>query len=929
MYATAKNAVRRTKMPIAHWAIALAAIAPWSLSSAATITVNTNSAAPVAGQCALVDAIEAANFNSAVNGCAAGTAGADTIVFSSSVTTISVMLPQLGTNDAFRVIEPLTIDGGGGGFTSAESGLGNMVRIERNTAATAAFRLFSLRSPATLRNIEIARGAITVPLAATFDPFTEGGGCVASNAALTLNNVVMADCTYNTSQQGIKAAWGGALFSSSNVTGTGVIFTRNVAGGARGAGGAVYVSVTALTANATFDDAVFTANSVVAGSAFGGGIFADNLVLSNATLSGNSVRGDGFTSGNTTISARALGGGGYAENFTISDSLIEANEALSTAFVYGGGVIGSINTPGNNSLSRSVVRSNAARPSSGASTHAQGGGIAVTNFAARLTIRDSTISNNSSTGGSTSGVAIGGGVMFTGQLVMSNSTVDGNQAGGSNSYGGGLYSYGRTGLAPTSPPDNLQLFNSTISNNTSAIGGGILICSGYGQSFSPSDIPALCATTPAATVRMESNIIYANSADVYAYQVTNITGGSNITGSTTLAAPAGQQCNPNLGALADNSGPLVGSARKVGLPKATLQTRAIPEGSCAINQGNNPLGLPYDQRGSGFVRQIGSAVDVGAYEAKLRPTVTLNSVIVGTPPDAGLFNLSVTGGNPAGGTNPANNVGNGGTTGAVSVDEATDITITESAGTGTVAANYYNTFVCSNFQGPAVGTLWSFLIPASNGNAAENVTCTFSNRVKVIVSVGLTGTGSGGVGSNLRGVNTNQLIDCGATCRETFGAGIPITLTATPLAGSYFVGWSGGGCTGTGDCVVTPLAATTVTAQFNVLPRLTVTRNGAGTGSVRSDVAGIDCGASCAASFTVGTTVTLTATPQAGSIFVGWSGGACTGTGACTVQMNAAQNVAAVFEPVAVPTLGTLGRVGLPLLLAIAAFAFSNARRRA
>jgi hypothetical protein len=87
--------------------------------------------------------------------------------------------------------------------------------------------------------------------------------------------------------------------------------------------------------------------------------------------------------------------------------------------------------------------------------------------------------------------------------------------------------------------------------------------------------------------------------------------------------------------------------------------------------------------------------------------VTLNSVIVGTPPDAGLFNLSVTGGNPAGGTNPANNVGNGGTTGAVSVDEATDITIIESAGTGTVAANYYNTFVCSNFQGPAVGTLWA------------------------------------------------------------------------------------------------------------------------------------------------------------------------------------------------------------------------------
>ncbi|HNY48434.1 MAG TPA: hypothetical protein PKN64_15865, partial [Casimicrobium sp.] len=186
-YADTQTIVRRAGALIAGCALVIALVAPWSFSYAATITVNTNSASSVVGQCALVDAIEAANFNSAVNGCVAGTAGADTIVFSNAVTTISVMSPQFGTNDAFRVIEPLTIDGGGGGFTSAESGLGNMVRIERNSAAVAGFRLFSLRSPVTLRNIEIARGAITVPLTAAFDPFTEGGGCVASNAALTLN----------------------------------------------------------------------------------------------------------------------------------------------------------------------------------------------------------------------------------------------------------------------------------------------------------------------------------------------------------------------------------------------------------------------------------------------------------------------------------------------------------------------------------------------------------------------------------------------------------------------------------------------------------------------------------------------------------------------------------------------------------------------
>ena len=30
-----------------------------------------------------------------------------------------------------------------------------------------------------------------------------------------------------------------------------------------------------------------------------------------------------------------------------------------------------------------------------------------------------------------------------------------------------------------------------------------------------------------------------------------------------------------------------------------------------------------------------------------------------------------------------------------------------------------------------------------------------------------------------------------------------VTLTATPDAGSKFVGWSGGGCSGTGECTVT------------------------------------------------------------------------------------------------------------------------------
>ena len=54
---------------------------------------------------------------------------------------------------------------------------------------------------------------------------------------------------------------------------------------------------------------------------------------------------------------------------------------------------------------------------------------------------------------------------------------------------------------------------------------------------------------------------------------------------------------------------------------------------------------------------------------------------------------------------------------------------------------------------------------------------------------------------------------------------------------------------------------------------LTVTKAGPGSGTVTSAPAGITCGAPCSATSASGTTVTLTATPAAGSTFAGWSGG--------------------------------------------------------
>ncbi len=75
---------------------------------------------------------------------------------------------------------------------------------------------------------------------------------------------------------------------------------------------------------------------------------------------------------------------------------------------------------------------------------------------------------------------------------------------------------------------------------------------------------------------------------------------------------------------------------------------------------------------------------------------------------------------------------------------------------------------------------------------------------------------------------------------------------------------------------------------------LTVTRSGAGTGTVTSSPSGVSCGSTCSASFASGTVVTLTAAPASGSTFTGWSG-ACTGTASCTVTMSAARSVTATF----------------------------------
>jgi hypothetical protein len=90
---------------------------------------------------------------------------------------------------------------------------------------------------------------------------------------------------------------------------------------------------------------------------------------------------------------------------------------------------------------------------------------------------------------------------------------------------------------------------------------------------------------------------------------------------------------------------------------------------------------------------------------------------------------------------------------------------------------------------------------------------------------------------------------------------------------------------------------------------LNVTKAGTGTGVVTSSPVGINCGTDCTEVYSAGTVVTLTAAPDSGSTFAGWSG-ACTGSGTCALTMDAAKSVSPLFQANGLTITATAGNGG-------------------
>lgn len=200
--------------------------------------------------------------------------------------------------------------------------------------------------------------------------------------------------------------------------------------------------------------------------------------------------------------------------------------------------------------------------------------------------------------------------------------------------------------------------------------------------------------------------------------------------------------------------------------------------------------------------------------------------------------------------------------------------------------------------------------PAATG--ATTMSWTSSSGSRIVHSLAaFAPTGGGGTGPFTLTTTTSG---SGSITRNpnasTYAAGTVVTLTATPISGWSFAGWSGAVTGSTNPTTVTMDANKSVTATFtqNTGGPFTLTTNVVGSGTVTRNPN--------ATSYAAGTVVTLTATANTGSSFSGWSGDLSGSTNPTTITMSANRTVTATFNTTPtggdlfVATNGTAGNPG-------------------
>ena len=186
-----------------------------------------------------------------------------------------------------------------------------------------------------------------------------------------------------------------------------------------------------------------------------------------------------------------------------------------------------------------------------------------------------------------------------------------------------------------------------------------------------------------------------------------------------------------------------------------------------------------------------------------------------------------------------------GTVTATGINCGTDCT--EAYNPGTVVTLTAIADANSTFTGWSGGGCSGAGTCSFNINADTTITATFTAK-QYTLTVTKEGPGNGTV--------TATGINCGTDCAETYNSGTTVTLTATPASASEFSGWSGGGCTGTGQCFVTVNSSISVTATFNIMPSSIIIASTKGNGAITP---------SGEVTVPIGTGKTFTISPSSGS----------------------------------------------------------------
>jgi CSLREA domain-containing protein len=412
----------------------------------------------------------------------------------------------------------------------------------------------------------------------------------------------------NTGFTGTSVAISGLTLSGGYPTSGGII-----------GGGAIYLG---KYTHLSLDDTTVTGNATMGGGT-GGAIASEfpkytEISITDSTISGNTAGGGGgiSTSGPLTVDNSTLsdnhapGGGGGAISFgqkygplLITDSTISANTAYSGGGISSGPFSGG---PSSYSAQDSKITNTTI---SGNSATSSGGGIAsfgLYSDQGSFTIDHSTVSGNHATNTTSYGGGIDVAQTVNGSFQVVDSTISGNDAG----VGGGISVRSQVG-----PNGSVSADNSTVAANTVTYEGGGMWAFSYGSSPGP---------YPSPPVQLNSTIVGDNTAGLSpspndlgrADQATS--GGFQLTFSLVEAptdavdtqANSITGADPQLGGLAGNGGP--------------TQTQLPAGGSPAIDAGQNPLALSTDQRG------LPRTVDLGPGNAS--DGTDIGAVEVGAPP---------------------------------------------------------------------------------------------------------------------------------------------------------------------------------------------------------------------------------------------------------------------------------------------------------